>query len=70
MYCDYILQSKDNEDQSVKAFERCAEELELDEDIIKDVKYMISLTASGHYTEVQSGYNYRDFIDPDNYTDS
>ena len=53
-HCDIVchLQSKDNEDQSIKAFENCARDLELDEDLVKDVKQMINLTSSGHYTEV------------------
>ena len=46
------LQSKDNEYQSIKAFENCARDLELDDDLVKDVKEMINLTSSGHYTEV------------------
>ncbi|KAL5269698.1 hypothetical protein ACHWQZ_G003232 [Mnemiopsis leidyi] len=50
---DYIYdpKSKDNEDQSIKAFESCARDLELEDDLVKDVKQMINLTSSGHYTE-------------------
>jgi hypothetical protein len=47
------FQSRDNEEKSIEAFESCAKDLDLDEDLVKDVRNMINLTSSGHYTEVK-----------------
>lgn len=50
---DYIYdpKSNNNEEESVRAFESCARDLELDADVVKGVKHMINLTSSGHYTK-------------------
>ena len=47
------MQRADNEEKSVEAFERCAEDLNLESDLIRDVVEMITTTSTGHHTEVE-----------------
>ena len=47
-----FYQSADNELRSIEEFESCAEDLKLDEDVVRDVKAMIHITSQGHFTEV------------------